>query len=460
MASSSRLDEVTSLCKRRGFVFPAGEIYGGTRSAWDYGPLGVELKENIKKQWWRSVVTARDDIVGLDSSVILPREVWVASGHVGVFTDPLTECQSCHKRYRADHLEEEFAARKGRAPSGPEEIPCPNCGTRGQWTEPRDFNMMLKTYLGPVEDEAGLHYLRPETAQGIFVNFANVVQTSRKKPPFGIGQVGKSFRNEITPGNFIFRTREFEQMEMEYFVVPGTDEEWHQYWIDERTRWYTDLGISADNLRHFEHPQEKLSHYSKRTVDIEYRFGFAAGEWGELEGVANRTDFDLSTHTQHSGVDLSFFDQASGERFVPYVIEPAAGLTRSLMAFLIEAYAVDEAPNTKGGVDSRTVLRLDHRLAPVKVAVLPLSRNEALSPKARDLAAELRGYWNVDFDDAQAIGRRYRRQDEIGTPYCVTVDFDTLEDGAVTIRERDAMTQERVSLDKVTDYLSSRLLGC
>ena len=320
--------------------------------------------------------------------------------------------------------------------------------------------MMLKTYLGPVEDESGLHYLRPETAQGIFVNFANVVQTSRKKPPFGIGQVGKSFRNEITPGNFIFRTREFEQMEMEFFVVPGTDEEWHQYWIDERTSWYVDLGVSRDNLRHFEHPAEKLSHYSKRTVDIEYRFGFAGSEWGELEGIANRTDFDLKTHSEHSGTDLSFFDQANNERFTPYVIEPAAGLTRSLMTFLIEAYTEDEAPNTKGGVDKRTVLKLDPRLAPVKVAVLPLSRNEALSPKARDLAKELRRNWNVDFDDAQAIGRRYRRQDEIGTPYCITVDFDTLEDDAVTIRERDTMSQERVSLDKVTEYLATRLVGC
>ena len=283
MTSTSRLDNVISLCKRRGFVFPAGEIYGGTRSAWDYGPLGVELKENIKKQWWRSVVTEREDIVGLDSSVILPRQVWVASGHVNAFNDPLTECLSCHRRFRADHLEEDFEARKGRKPTGFEEIACPHCGTRGQWTEPRDFNMMLKTYLGAVEDESGLHYLRPETAQGIFVNFANVVQVTRKKPPFGIGQIGKSFRNEITPGNFIFRTREFEQMEMEFFVKPGTDEEWHQYWIDERTRWYTDLGLTPENLRHFEHPKEKLSHYSKRTVDIEYRFGFPAAS-----GVSSR----------------------------------------------------------------------------------------------------------------------------------------------------------------------------
>jgi glycyl-tRNA synthetase len=456
----SRLDAVTSLAKRRGFVFPSGEIYGGTRSAWDYGPLGVELKENIKKQWWRTMVTSRDDIVGLDSAVILPRQVWVASGHVGVFTDPLTECLSCHKRFREDHMLEEYEEKKGRAPeNGLADIACPNCGTRGQWTEPRDFNMMLKTYLGPVEDESGLHYLRPETAQGIFVNFANVVTTSRKKPPFGIGQIGKSFRNEITPGNFIFRTREFEQMEMEFFVEPGTDETWHQYWIDARTDWYTDLGIARENLRHYEHPAEKLSHYSKRTVDIEYRFGFQGSEWGELEGIANRTDFDLTTHSEHSGQDLSYFDQAKNERWVPYVIEPAAGLTRSLMAFLVESYTEDEAPNTKGGVDTRVVLKLDPRLAPVKAAVLPLSRNEALSPKARDLAAELRRSWNIEFDDAGAIGRRYRRQDEIGTPFCITVDFETLDDQAVTIRHRDDMSQVRVALDQVSAYLAARLIG-
>jgi len=457
----SRLDAVTNLAKRRGFVFPSGEIYGGTRSAWDYGPLGVELKENIKRQWWRAMVTSREDIVGIDSAVILPREVWVASGHLKVFSDPLTECLSCHKRFREDQLIEEFEARKGRAVEhGLADVPCPNCGTRGKWTEPRDFNMMLKTYLGPVEDESGLHYLRPETAQGIFVNFANVLASARKKPPFGIGQIGKSFRNEITPGNFIFRTREFEQMEMEFFVEPGTDAQWHQYWIDTRTDWYVDLGLSRDNLRHYEHPTEKLSHYSTRTVDIEYRFGFAGGDWGELEGIANRTDFDLKTHTEHSGVDLSYFDQTKNERWVPYVIEPAAGLTRSLMAFLVEAYTEDEAPNTKGGVDVRTVLRLDPRLAPVKAAVLPLSRHEDLSPVARDLAAELRKSWNVEFDDAGAIGRRYRRQDEIGTPFCITVDFETLEDQAVTIRERDSMAQERVGLGQVAGYLAGRLLGC
>jgi glycyl-tRNA synthetase len=460
VAAPSRLDNVIALAKRRGFVFQAGEIYGGSRSAWDYGPLGVELKENIKRQWWRAMVTRRDDVVGLDSSVILPKRVWEASGHVEVFSDPLVECLSCHKRYRADHLEEEFEEKKGRAPvGGLAEIACANCGTRGQWTEPKEFSGLLKTYLGPVDDESGLHYLRPETAQGIFVNFANVLNAARMKPPFGIGQIGKSFRNEITPGNFIFRTREFEQMEMEFFVEPGTDEEWHQYWIDTRLQWYIDLGVNPDNLRLYEHAKKKLSHYSKRTVDIEYRFGFSGSEFGELEGIANRTDFDLSTHSQHSGVDLSYFDQSKEERWTPYVIEPAAGLTRSLMAFLVDAYHEDEAPNTKGGVDKRTVLRLDRRLAPVKAAVLPLSRNEQLSPVARELADRLRQHWNVDFDDAGAIGRRYRRQDEIGTPFCVTVDFDTLDDQAVTVRERDTMAQERIPLEKLEGYLAGNLLG-
>ena len=460
-ALGARNDAVVSLAKRRGFVFPSAEIYGGSRSAWDYGPLGVELKENIRRQWWKAMVTSRDDIVGLDSAVVLPPAVWEASGHLETFTDPLTECQSCHKRFRADHLEEDFEARKGRAPQGGlAEIACPNCGTKGAWTEPRQFNGMLKTYLGVVENEEGLHYLRPETAQGIFLNYANVQTTSRRKPPFGIAQTGKSFRNEITPGNFIFRTREFEQMEMEYFVEPGTDEKWHQYWIDTRMAFYTGLGLNPDNLRLFEHPKEKLSHYSTRTVDIEYRFGFGAKEFDELEGIANRTDFDLTTHAKHSGTDLSFFDQATGERWVPYVIEPAAGLTRSVLAFLLDSYVEDEAPNAKGGVDKRTVLRLDPRLAPVKAAVLPLSRNADLTPKAKALAADLRQVWNVDFDDAGAIGRRYRRQDEIGTPFCITVDFDSLTDDAVTVRERDSMRQERIGLDRVRDHLATHLIGC
>ncbi|GAC80926.1 glycyl-tRNA synthetase [Gordonia malaquae] len=462
MAVQSKVDAVVNLAKRRGLVYPCGEIYGGTRSAWDYGPLGVELKENIKRQWWRTMVTSRDDVVGLDSSVILPRRVWEASGHVDVFTDPLIECTNCHKRQRQDHLQEAYALKKGI--DDPDTVPmseiaCPDCGTKGQWTEPKAFSGLLKTFLGPVDDSEGLHYLRPETAQGIFINFKNVMTTSRRKPPFGIAQVGKSFRNEITPGNFIFRTREFEQMEMEFFVKPGDDEEWHQHWIDARFNWYVDLGIDPENLRLYDHPKEKLSHYSKRTVDVEYKFGFGGNPWGELEGVANRTDYDLRTHSEASGDDLVYFDQATGEKYTPFVIEPAAGLGRSMMAFLCDAYTDEEVPNAKGGTDTRTVLKLDRRLAPVKAAVLPLSRNEKLSPKARDLAAELRKHWNVEFDDAQGIGKRYRRQDEIGTPFCVTVDFDTLDDQAVTIRERDTMSQERVSLDKVVEYLGGKLIG-
>jgi glycyl-tRNA synthetase len=458
---SDVLDTIVNLAKRRGLVYPSSEIYGGLRASWDYGPLGVELKNNVKRQWWKSMVQGRDDVVGLDSCVILAREVWEASGHVQAFVDPLTECQSCHKRFRADHLEEAYEEKHGRAPAnGLADITCPNCGVKGSFTEPKMFNGLLKTYLGPVEDESGLAYLRPETAQGIFINYLNVQQSARRKVPFGIGQIGKSFRNEITPGNFIFRTREFEQMEMEFFVKPGSDEEWHQYWIDERLQWYVDLGIRKENLRLYEHPAEKLSHYSKRTVDVEYKFDFVGSEWGELEGIANRTDYDLSTHSKASGADLSFFDQESGERFTPYVIEPAAGVDRCTLTFMMDAYAEDEAPNAKGKLEKRTVMRLDRRLAPVKVAVLPLSRNADLSPKARDLAARLRRNWNVDFDDAGAIGRRYRRQDEIGTPFCVTIDFDTLEDDAVTVRERDSMSQERIAIGQVESFLAAQLLGC
>ncbi len=467
MARNDRIETIVSLAKRRGFVYPSSEIYGGLRAAWDYGPLGVEMKSNIKRQWWKSMIQERDDIVGLDSSVILAREVWEASGHVTEFVDPLTECQNCHHRFRADHLLEAYQEKHGHPPEhGLQDIACPYCGTRGAFTEPRMFNGLLRTYLGAVErggdagGEDGLAYLRPETAQGIFINFRNVLQTSRKKIPFGIGQIGKSFRNEITPGNFIFRTREFEQMEMEFFVKPGTDEEWHEYWIATRMGWYTDLGVRKENLRLYTHPADKRSHYSKATVDIEYRYEFAGSEWGELEGIANRTDYDLSTHAKASGQDMSYLDQDSGERFVPYVIEPAAGVDRSMLMFLLDAYAEDEAPDAKGKLEKRTVLRIDHRLAPVKVAVLPLSRNADLSPKARDLAARLRKRWSTDFDDASAIGRRYRRQDEIGTPFCVTVDFDTLTDQAVTVRARDSMQQDRVGIDQLEAYLSERLAGC
>ena len=460
---ASTMDSVISLAKRRGFVYPCGDIYGGTRAAWDYGPLGVELKENIKKAWWNYMVRSREDVVGLDSSVILPPKVWDASGHLKAFTDPLIECLNCHKRLREDDLQEQYAEKHGIAKPDDvsmDDVSCPNCGVKGKWTEPRAFSGLLKTYLGPVDDESGLHFLRPETAQGIFINFANVMTTARKRPPFGIGQIGKSFRNEITPGNFIFRTREFEQMDLDFFVGHGTDEEWHQYWIDHRFEWYTDLGIKAENLRLYEHPKEKLSHYSKRTVDIEYAFGFENSKWGELEGIANRTDYDLGVHMDASGQKLDYYDQANDKRWIPYVIEPSAGLTRSLMAFLIEAYTEDEAPNTKGGVDKRTVLRLDPRLSPVKVAVLPLSREDELPEIAQNIAAELRKYWNVEYDDAGAVGRRYRRQDEIGTPYCVTVDFDSLEDQAVTIRERDTMTQERIGRDNLVAYLRDHLPIC
>ncbi|MBQ1444378.1 MAG: glycine--tRNA ligase [Renibacterium sp.] len=459
-ANKSALDPIISLAKRRGFVFQAGEIYGGSRSAWDYGPLGVELKENIKKQWWQTFVRGRGDMVGLDSSVILPTPTWVASGHVETFTDPLVESLHTHKRYRADHLIEAYTAKHGHPPeNGLADIKDPDTGQPGNWTEPQLFSGLMKTYLGPVDNQEGLHYLRPETAQGIFTNFNNVLTTSRKKPPFGIGQMGKAFRNEITPGNFIFRTREFEQMEIEFFTAPAEADEWFKHWVEACWNWFVDLGINPDHMRKFDVPAEDRAHYSAGTIDVEYKFGFQGSEWGELMGIANRTDFDLTNHSKASGTELSYFNQATNERFTPYVIEPSFGLTRSMMAFLIDAYTEDEAPNTKGGVDKRTVLKLDPRLAPIKAAVLPLSRNEDLSPKAKDLAAELRKYWNIEFDDAGAIGRRYRRQDEVGTPFCITVDFDTLEDQAVTIRERDSMSQERVALDQVRSYLATRLLG-
>ncbi|WP_223693317.1 glycine--tRNA ligase [Leifsonia poae] len=459
MAEQSKLDSVITLAQHRGFVFPSGDIYGGTRSAWDYGPLGVELKENIKREWWNAFVRGRGDMVGLDSAIILPTAVWEASGHVKVFSDPLTESLITHKRYRADHLFEAYEEKHGHPPeNGLADIPDPEHPDKvGQWTEVRQFSGLLKTFLGVVDDESGLHYLRPETAQGIFTDFASVLQTSRKKPPFGIGQIGKAFRNEITPGNFIFRTREFEQMEIEFFVEPGTDDEWQQTWMDLCWDWFVDLGMTPENIRWFEHPKDKLAHYSKRTVDIEYKFEFTGNPWGELMGVANRTDYDLRVHAEASGKDLSFFDQNKNERFTPYVIEPSFGLTRALMAFLVDSYHEEEVPNAKGGTDKRTVLRLDPRLAPVKVAVLPLSRNEALSPLARSLADSLRKRRNVDFDDSGAIGRRYRRQDEIGTPFCVTVDFDSLEDNAVTVRDRDTMKQERIPLDQLDAYLSRHL---
>ena len=465
--SEKTLDMIVNLCKNRGYVFPGSEIYGGLANSWDYGPLGVEFKNNVKKAWLKKFVQESPYNVGLDAAIIMNPQTWITTGHVAGFSDPLLDCRACKARHRADKLiGDEHPEVNVDAMSFDEmdafiaeheDIVCPVCG-KHDFTPIRKFNLMFKTAIGVTEDSSSTCYLRPETAQGIFVNFANIQRTTRRKLPFGVCQVGKAFRNEITPGNFTFRTREFEQMEMEFFVTPGTDEEWHQYWIDARTRWYIDLGVKPENLRHYEHPKEKLSHYSKRTVDIEYKFGFQGSDWGELEGIANRTDFDLSAHAEHSGEDLSYFNQATGEKYVPYVIEPAAGLTRSLMCFLVDAYDVDEAPNTKGGVDKRTVLRLDPRLAPVKAAVLPLSKKPELQTVAQNLADDLRfNEWMIDYDESGAIGRRYRRQDEIGTPLCITVDFDTLEDHAVTIRERDTMAQERVALDKVADYVAARI---
>jgi len=438
--SGPTLDTIVNLAKRRGIAFQSSEIYGGLRSTWDYGPLGVELKDNVKRAWWRSMVQLRDDVVGLDASILMHPRVWEASGHVESFTDPLVECLSCHHRFRADHL--------------PDPPACPDCGNR-TFTDPRNFNLMFKTYAGPVEDAGALVWLRPETAQGIFVDFTQVLAVSRRKLPFGIAQRGKAVRNEITPGNFIFRTREFEQMELEYFVKPGTDEEAHQYWIDERFAWYQRYGIRPEKLRLREHDADELSHYSKRTVDIEYEFPWG---WDELEGIANRGDFDLSQHTKFSGQDLSYFDQEAQERYVPYVIEPSAGADRGLLAFLVDAYREEEAPTASGKVERRTVLALHPALAPYKAAVLPLSRHADLVPQAREVAAALRRRFMIDYDDAGSIGRRYRRQDEIGTPYAVTVDFDSLQDQAVTVRHRDTMAQDRIPIAGLVPYLDERLV--
>ena len=435
------MDTIVNLCKRRGIVFPSSEIYGGLRSAWDWGPLGIELKRNVKAEWWKTMVHGRDDVVGLESSILMSPKVWEASGHVATFTDPLVECTNCHKRFRADHINLEKN--------------CPACGQGPAWTEPRQFNLMFKTHMGPVEDSAHVAYLRPETAQGMFVDFQTVQKTSRKRIPFGIAQQGKSFRNEITPGNFVFRTREFEQMEMEFFVKPGTDEDWHQYWLDERMRWYHDLGITKENLRLREHEKDELSHYAKSTYDIEYNFPGMG--WSELEGIANRTDFDLKAHSEHSGQDLSYFEADTEERYIPYVIEPAVGVERPTFAFLIDAFTEDEAPTADGKLEKRSVLKIDKRLSPVKVAVLPLSKHADLVPVAEKVSAEVRGHFVSDLDITQAIGRRYRRQDEIGTPYCVTIDFDTLEDQQVTVRERDTMEQKRIPLEGLVTYLKERL---
>ncbi|HEY5251852.1 MAG TPA: glycine--tRNA ligase [Acidimicrobiales bacterium] len=426
------MERVVNLCKRRGFIFPSAEIYGGFRSTYDYGPLGVLLLRNVKDAWWRAMVQCRDDVVGLDAAILSAPKIWEASGHLSNFTDPLVDCRSCHERWRADKIDGT----------------CPNCGSH-DLTEARAFNLMFKTFAGPVEEDATVAYLRPETAQGMFVNFMNVLQTTRKKPPFGIAQVGKSFRNEITPQNFVFRTREFEQMEMEYFVPPDEAQKWFEYWLDERFRWYLDLGIPPEKLRLRHHDPDELSHYSAGTADVEFLFPWG---WDELEGIANRTDFDLLAHSAASGEKLEYFDQATSERYVPYVIEPAAGATRTMMAFLLAAYDEDEV-----GGEKRSVLRLDPRLAPYQEAVLPLSKKDTLEPLTREVLGLLQPICMCDLDVTQSIGKRYRRQDEVGTPYCVTIDFESIEDRAVTVRERDTTDQVRLPIDGLVAEIRSRL---
>ncbi|MBM3943424.1 MAG: glycine--tRNA ligase [SAR202 cluster bacterium] len=483
------MDKILSLSKRRGFVFQSSEIYGGLASTWDYGPLGVELKRHVKEAWWRSVILGRDDMVGLDAAILMAPQTWVASGHVQNFTDPLVECTNCNQRFRPDHLfiyevtqngrflgyasalDQEEASRRASVllPTAPGEyrqlpifagtlhqlmggssnIPCPFCKMVGKLTDTRVFNLMFKTFMGPVEDTASVVYLRPETAQGIFVNFKNVLDSSRKKLPFGIGQIGKAFRNEITPGNFTFRTREFEQMEVEFFVKPGTDEEWLQKWRDARFQWYVDHGIRRENLRLRRHAADELAHYAKDCYDIEYRFPWG---WAELEGIADRTDFDLKAHAQASGQDLSYFDEETKERYVPYVIEPSGGVDRATLAFWLDSY--DEEQDKE---ETRVVLHLHRQLAPVTVAVLPLSRNARLAPTAQGIYQQLRRRFTTQYDDAQSIGRRYRRQDEIGTPYCVTVDFDTLDDHCVTIRDRDSMAQVRLPVAELVPVLQDKV---
>ena len=431
---ASDLEQVVNLCKRRGFVFPSAEIYGGFRSSYDYGPLGSLMLRNVKDAWVRSMVQQRDDVVLIDAAILGPPQVFEASGHLSNFSDPLVDCTVCNRRFREDQLE----ARD-----------CPQKMKGCTFTEARAFNLMFQTHAGPVEGEGATVYMRPETAQGMFVNFANVLQTSRKKPPFGIAQVGKSFRNEITPGNFIFRTREFEQMEMEFFVPPAESAKWYDYWCETRMQWYIDLGIPADMLRLRAHEADELSHYSSGTSDIEFKFPWG---WGELEGIAQRTDFDLNRHAEFSKQKLDYFDQATNERYVPYVVEPAAGANRTMAAFLLAAYDEDVIND-----EPRTVLRLHPRLAPYQVAILPLSKKDSLTPLADQIFSTVSKRYYCDYDETQAIGRRYRRQDEIGTPYCITVDFDSLEDGQVTIRERDTTQQERVSIDRLEQVLNEKL---
>jgi len=427
------MEKIVSLCKRRGIIFQNSEIYGGIGNTWDYGPLGVEIKRNVKEAWWKRVVYERDDMEGLDAAILMNPATWKASGHLESFTDPLVDCKKCKHRFREDDLDGDV---------------CPDCG--GELTEARSFNLMFKTFVGPVENNASVTYLRPETAQGIFVNFVNVQQMMRRKIPFGIAQIGKSFRNEITPGNFTFRTREFEQMEIEFFVKPGTDEEWYRRWVDERFNWYLDLGIRKENLRLREHEPNELAHYAKSCVDIEYLFPMG---WSELEGIANRSDYDLRQHSEHSKKELNYFDETTKEKYIPYVIEPSAGADRATLAFLIDAYREEKVRNEK-----RVVLALQHWLAPIKVAVLPLLRNRPeIVELAKSIAGDLRKQYKAVYDDTASIGRLYRRQDEIGTPFCVTVDVQSIEDRQVTVRERDSMEQVRVPVEGIVEYLTDCL---
>jgi glycyl-tRNA synthetase len=426
------VETLVSLAKRRGFIFQSSEIYGGINAIYDFGPLGLALKQNIRQLWWRHMVELRHDVVGLESSIVMSSKVWEASGHVAGFTDPLVECKNCHQRFRQDHLEGV----------------CPNCGST-EFSEPRQFNLMFKTFLGPVEDRAAQVYLRPETAQGMFVQFQNILHATRKRIPFGIAQQGKAFRNEISPGNFIFRLREFEQQEMEYFVKPGTDEEWLEYWKQARFDWYVALGVRPAKLRLREHGPDELAHYAKAAFDVEYEFPFG---WQELEGIANRTDFDLKQHAQHSGRDLSYFDEETKEHYLPYVIEPSMGVERTLFTLMIDAYDEEEVRG-----ETRVVLRFHPSVAPIQVAVLPLSKNEQLLPMSREVEELLRPHFRSEYDETQSIGRRYRRHDEIGTPFAVTIDFDSLNDRAVTIRERDTMEQVRVGIAELEAALTEKL---
>ncbi len=425
----NKMEKIVSLCKRRGFIFQSSEVYGGLNSCWDYGPLGVELKKNVKEQWWKENVHARNDMVGLDASILMHPSVWKSSGHLENFSDPMVDCKECKKRFRTDHLTTEN---------------CPECG--GEFTESREFNLMFKTFLGPVENDSSIAYLRPETAQGIFVNFKNVQSTSRLKPPFGIAQIGKAFRNEITPGNFTFRTREFEQMEIEFFVKPGEDDTWYEYWKEKRFQWYISNGIKEENLRLRTHETDELAHYAKGCADVEYLFPFG---WSELEGIANRTDYDLSQHMNGSNKDLKYFDAQTKEHYIPYVIEPSAGADRGTLAFLCDAYDEEE---------ERTVMRFHPRIAPIKAAVFPLTKKDGLPERAQAMAQELRRRFNVDFDLTGSIGKRYRRHDEAGTPFCITVDHQSLEDDTVTIRERDSMEQKRVKEKEVVAFLEDACL--